>query len=63
MIVDELIPVFSLFREAGPLMVSPTGQFIAPATCPGSILVDFLTTNMDEAAQKSKEYETLVSIA
>lgn len=55
--------VFFLCREAGPLMVSPTGQFIAPATCPGSILVDFLTTNMDEAAQKSKAYETLVLIA
>lgn len=39
-------------------MVSPTGQFIAPATCPGSILVDFLTVHMDEAAQKAKEYDT-----
>lgn len=41
-------------------MVSPTGQLIAPATCPGSILVDFLTTHMDEAAQKSKAYKTFV---
>ncbi|KAG4072386.1 hypothetical protein HA402_004318 [Bradysia odoriphaga] len=44
--------------EAGPLMVSPTGQFIAPSTCPGSILVDFLTTHMDEATQKMEEYKT-----
>lgn len=51
---------FCVFREAGPLMVSPTGQLIAPATCPGSILVDFLTTHMDEAAQKSKAYKTFV---
>lgn len=44
--------------EAGPLMVSPTGQFIAPATCPGSILIDFLTTHLDEAKEKSKQYNT-----
>lgn len=39
-------------------MVSPTGQFIAPSACPGSILVDFLTTHMDEATQKMEEYKT-----
>lgn len=46
------------FSEAGPLMVSPTGQLIAPSTCPGSILVDFLTTHMDEATRKMEEYKT-----
>lgn len=42
--------------EAGPLCVSPTGQIIAPSTCPGSILVDFLTNHMNEAAEKSEAY-------
>ena len=31
--------------EAGPLMVSPTGQFIVPASCPGFLLFDFITEN------------------
>lgn len=50
--------IYFYFSEAGPLMVSPTGQFIAPSLCPGSILVDFLTTHMDDAAQKMEEYKT-----
>lgn len=44
------------YSEAAPLMVSPTGQFITPATCPGTILVDFLTTHMNEARQKAEDY-------
>lgn len=44
--------------EAGPLMVSPTGQFISPSTCPSVILVDFLTNHMEEASQKISEYKT-----
>jgi hypothetical protein len=42
--------------EAGPLMVSPTGQFIVPATYPGRFLVDFITTHMDEASVKLENY-------
>ncbi|EDW72910.1 uncharacterized protein Dwil_GK16928 [Drosophila willistoni] len=42
--------------EAGPLMVSPTGQFITPATCPGSILVDFISQNMTVAQERMKKY-------
>lgn len=42
--------------EAGPLMVSPTGQLIVPATCPGTILIDFLTNHMDEAYEKQQSY-------
>ncbi|XP_037723073.1 T-cell activation inhibitor, mitochondrial isoform X2 [Drosophila subpulchrella] len=42
--------------EAGPLMVSPTGQFITPATCPGSILVDFISVNMELARERMKKY-------
>lgn len=41
-------------------MVSPTGQFIAPSTCPGWMLVDFITTHMDEAADKISKYEKYV---
>lgn len=43
--------------EAGPLMVSPTGQFITPATCPGSILVDFINQNMELARERMFKYE------
>ncbi|XP_065360096.1 T-cell activation inhibitor, mitochondrial isoform X2 [Calliphora vicina] len=43
--------------EAGPLMVSPTGQLIAPATCPGFMLVDFITSNLDEAKKRNKKYQ------
>lgn len=32
--------------EAGPLMLSPTGQFIVPASCPGFLLFDFISENM-----------------
>ncbi|KAH8274298.1 hypothetical protein KR026_007302 [Drosophila bipectinata] len=42
--------------EAGPLMVSPTGQFITPATCPGAILVDFISQNMNLARDRMKQY-------
>lgn len=38
-------------------MLSPTGQFIAPSSCPGSILVDFLTTHLDEATKLIAEYK------
>ncbi|XP_030385633.1 T-cell activation inhibitor, mitochondrial [Scaptodrosophila lebanonensis] len=43
--------------EAGPLMVSPTGQYITPATCPGAILVDFITQHMELARERMRKYE------
>lgn len=43
--------------EAGPLMVSPTGQLIAPATCPGFMLVDFITSNLAVAKERNKKYQ------
>uniref|UniRef100_A0A2M4AHB0 Putative t-cell activation inhibitor mitochondrial n=1 Tax=Anopheles triannulatus TaxID=58253 RepID=A0A2M4AHB0_9DIPT len=43
--------------EAGPLMVSPTGQLIVPATCPGSLVVDFFTNHLAEALEKQKSYD------
>ncbi|XP_015043211.2 T-cell activation inhibitor, mitochondrial isoform X3 [Drosophila pseudoobscura] len=42
--------------EAGPLMVSPTGQFITPATCPGLILVDFISQNMQSSRELMNKY-------
>lgn len=38
--------------EAGPLMLSPSGQFITPSSCPISLLVSFITANLDEARSR-----------
>lgn len=38
-------------------MVSPTGQIIVPAACPGSIVVDFMTNHLEEASRKADEYK------
>lgn len=46
-----------LYSESGPLMLSPTGQFISPARCPGSILVDFITKNLELARENTKFYK------
>lgn len=56
MIYIDILNMKCTFSEAGPLCVSPTGQIIAPSTCPGSILVEFLTNHMNEAAEKSEAY-------
>ncbi|XP_028165646.1 T-cell activation inhibitor, mitochondrial isoform X1 [Ostrinia furnacalis] len=42
--------------EAGPLMVSPTGQFITPSSCPASELIPFISKNLDEATTLMTEY-------
>ncbi|KAL1458767.1 hypothetical protein WDU94_008883 [Cyamophila willieti] len=44
--------------EAGPLMVSPTGQFIVPASCPPSLLVNFITEHLEEAENLLNLYGT-----
>lgn len=46
-----VIPVTPLPREANPLMLSPIGQIIVPASMPGSLVVDFIQNNRDRAAQ------------
>jgi len=46
--------------ESSPLMLSPTGVFIAPASCPGFLLVDFITKGMDEARVRMRESESEV---
>nr|XP_023025344.1 T-cell activation inhibitor, mitochondrial isoform X1 [Leptinotarsa decemlineata] len=43
--------------EAGPLMVSPTGQFIVPSSIPGELLVNFITKNLHLASQRNREYQ------
>lgn len=43
--------------ESGPLMVSPTGQLISPSTCPGFLLVDFISKNLDEADIRKAAYD------
>ncbi|XP_039751126.1 T-cell activation inhibitor, mitochondrial [Pararge aegeria] len=42
--------------EAGPLMVSPTGQFITPSSCPAEELIPFIAKNLDEATLLLTEY-------
>ncbi|CAK1540599.1 unnamed protein product [Leptosia nina] len=42
--------------EAGPLMVSPTGQFITPSSCPADELIAFITNNLDGAMLLLTEY-------
>lgn len=43
--------------ESGPLMVNPTGQLIVPSTCPGFLLVDFITKNLETAHVKQEAYK------
>ncbi|XP_050347357.1 T-cell activation inhibitor, mitochondrial [Nymphalis io] len=42
--------------EAGPLMVSPTGQFITPSSCPADELIPFIAKHLDEATLLLTEY-------
>ncbi|XP_054284196.1 T-cell activation inhibitor, mitochondrial-like [Macrosteles quadrilineatus] len=44
--------------EAGPLMVSPTGQFIVPASCPSFLLVNFISENLDNASRLLHHYRS-----
>ncbi|KAK3885945.1 hypothetical protein Pcinc_009878 [Petrolisthes cinctipes] len=44
---------------AGPLMLSPTGQILAPSSCPPWLLVNFITENMEEAKKMIKDYESI----
>lgn len=45
--------------EAGPLMLSPTGQFIVPSSCPSFLLVNFITENLEEATKKLLHYNNI----
>ncbi|XP_062527407.1 T-cell activation inhibitor, mitochondrial [Bombyx mori] len=42
--------------EAGPLMVSPTGQFITPSSCPADELIAYINNHLDEATLLLTEY-------
>jgi len=41
-------------------MLSPTGQFIVPSSCPAFLLVNFLTANLEKAKQVLEKYERFV---
>ncbi|XP_014475492.1 PREDICTED: T-cell activation inhibitor, mitochondrial isoform X1 [Dinoponera quadriceps] len=45
--------------EAGPLMLSPTGQFIVPSSCPSFLLVNFVTENLEEATKRLQHYNNI----
>lgn len=42
--------------ETGPLMLSPTGQFIISSSCPAFLVVKFITEHLDEASQNMRDY-------
>ncbi|XP_008204888.1 T-cell activation inhibitor, mitochondrial isoform X1 [Nasonia vitripennis] len=48
--------------EAGPLMLSPTGQFIVPSSCPSFLLVSFITENLEEATKRLHHYNNIKHI-
>lgn len=41
--------------ESGPLTVSQTGQFLVPASCPGSLVIEFIDQNKSMALQLLSE--------
>ncbi|XP_050425984.1 T-cell activation inhibitor, mitochondrial [Adelges cooleyi] len=43
--------------EAGPLMVSPTGQIIVPASCPATLLVNLISKNLSKATELLEKYQ------
>ncbi|XP_043262287.1 T-cell activation inhibitor, mitochondrial isoform X1 [Colletes gigas] len=48
--------------EAGPLMLSPTGQFIVPSSCPSFLLVNFISENLEEATKRLHHYNNVKHI-
>lgn len=48
---------FWFVREAGPLMLSPTGQFIVPSSCPAFLLITFISEHLDEASRLLQRYQ------
>ena len=45
-----------VMTESCPLMLTPEGQILVPASCPGFVLIDFLTKNM-----KGNNYKLVVA--
>lgn len=43
-------------------MLSPTGQFIVPSSCPAFLLVNFITEHLDEAERLLNEYKAYVTL-
>lgn len=48
--------------EAGPLMLSPTGQFIVPSSCPSFLLISFITENLVAATERLNHYNRVKHI-
>lgn len=44
--------------ENGPLMLSPSGEFIVPAGCPASLFVRFVSEHLQEARSAMVRYRT-----
>ena len=53
----DRLNLFHLVVEGGPLMLSPSGQFITPAGIPASLLISFISDNMAEARKRLDQYE------
>ncbi|RWS14545.1 T-cell activation inhibitor-like protein [Dinothrombium tinctorium] len=47
--------------DAGPLMLSPTGLFIAPSSCPAKVFIEFLVNHINEAQKLVDNYEAIKS--
>lgn len=48
--------------DSGPLMLSPTGQFICPSSCPPIILLDFISNHLKEAQDLIRIYDETKSL-
>lgn len=44
-------------NESSPLTMSSTGQFIVPASCPGFLLIPYISENLKEAQEKMARVE------
>lgn len=58
---NAVIYFLYFYRAAGPLMLSPTGQILAPSSCPPWLLVNFITENMDQAKEMISDYQRSIT--
>nr|ACO11203.1 C3orf23 [Caligus rogercresseyi] len=43
--------------ESSPLMIAPSGEFVAPASSPGFLLINFIMEHLDEAHHKLQDFQ------
>ncbi|CAH1395835.1 unnamed protein product [Nezara viridula] len=48
--------------ESGPMMVSPTGQFILPCSCPAFLIVNFISENINIATELLDKYQIMKEV-